>query len=121
MVTKQKRQIKYSFLAPELKESLRQLFGEDVNSEHILELWENSIWAIKQKYEPKFEQRIRDAARAAVLIDNRELRQPEFYRGAIAGILSRYRQGRHDKGVDPDYAIPIAYCFSQLEKLAQDK
>ena len=118
MAIKQKRRVKYSFLAERLKEGLRELFGEDVSAEKIIELWEDMHWANKPRYKSKFEPRVRDAAVSAGLIDNGELRQHEFYRGAIAGILSRYLQGRHDKGIDPDYAIPIAYCFSRLEELA---
>ena len=57
------------------------------------------------------------AVKSAALLDGGELKPEEFYRGVISATLLTRKHVNGD-GWEIQYKSPIAYCVSQLEKLA---
>lgn len=128
--------IDFKFLNKELKKELTDLFGRGVNIKRILTYWNQTIKASERqvreieehgltprKYREGSEdigvyiaQELEDV-QAMRLLDGGELKSEEFYRGVISGILLNHKQA-NGEGWENHYKSPIAYCISQLEKLA---
>jgi hypothetical protein len=126
----------FNFLSMELRKELTDLFGRGVNTKRILSYWNQVIKASGKQAKEIEEHGLTpgkyregsgdigvnkapewDDVQTTRLLDGEELKSKEFYQGVISASLLRHKQA-NGEGWENHYKSPIAYCVSQLEKLA---
>jgi hypothetical protein len=125
------------FLTKDLQKELNSVFETEATIEQIVSLWDNRVIEIKTQdaeikahnYTPNeyregsgdigvYRAPAWEQMQFIKLLENGHARTKDFYQGVISGILLKHKQVGGDGWVH-EYQIPIAYCFSQLKKLAE--